>query len=81
MANLGRALLVWRQRVRLRFLKPPYHAPRANAVCERFMRSVRQGFLDHLLIFREKQLHRVLNRYVAFFNQARPQEAHPAAAS
>src|SRR5258706_8097227 len=58
----------------IEILKTPYHAPRANAICERFMRSVRQECLDHLLIFREKQLQRVLNRYVAFFNQARPHQ-------
>jgi putative transposase len=58
----------------IEMLKTPYHAPRANAVCERFMRSVRQECLDHLLIFREKQLQRLLNRYVAFFNRARPHQ-------
>ena len=39
----------------IEILKTPSHAPRANAVCERFMRSVRQECLDHLLIFRQKQ--------------------------
>jgi len=55
-------------------LKTPYHAPRANAVCERFLRSVRQECLDHLLIFQEKQLQRVFNGYVMYFNQARPHQ-------
>ena len=55
-------------------LKIPFHAPRANAVCERFLRSVRQECLDHLLIFHEKQLQRVLNEYVAYFNRARPHQ-------
>ena len=58
----------------IKILKTPYHAPRANAICERFMRSLRQECLDHLLIFQEKQLHRVLNAYVAYFNQARPHQ-------
>jgi transposase InsO family protein len=58
----------------IKLLKTPYHAPRANAICERFMRSVRQECLDHLLIFHEKQLQRVLNAYVLYFNQARPHQ-------
>ncbi len=36
--------------------------------------SVRQACLDHLLILEEKQLQRVLNAYVAYFNQARPHQ-------
>jgi transposase InsO family protein len=58
----------------IEILKTPFHAPRANAVCERFLRSVRQECLDHLLIFRERQLQRVLNQYVVYFNQARPHQ-------
>jgi putative transposase len=58
----------------IEILKTPVHAPRANAICERFMRSVRQECLDHLLIFQEKQLQRVLKAYVASFNQARPHQ-------
>jgi transposase InsO family protein len=56
----------------IKILTTPYHAPRANAICERFLRSVRRECLDHLLILGEKQLHRVLRAYVAYFNRARP---------
>jgi putative transposase len=58
----------------IEILKTPYHAPRANAMCERFLRSVRQECLDHLLILHEKQLHRVLNAYAQYFNRARPHQ-------
>jgi putative transposase len=58
----------------IEILKTPFHAPRANAISERFLRSVRQECLDHLLIFRERQLQRVLNEYVTYFNQARPHQ-------
>src|SRR5690348_17362958 len=58
----------------IEILKTPYHAPRANAICERFLRSVRQECLDHLLVLHEKHLHRVLNAYVVYFNQARPHQ-------
>src|SRR5438552_16209399 len=58
----------------IKILKTPYHAPRANAICERFLGSVRRECLDHLLILSEKQLHRVLRSYVAYFNRARPHQ-------
>jgi len=58
----------------IEILKTPVHAPQANAICERLLRSVRQECLDHLLIFHEKQLQRVLNAYMAYFNQARPHQ-------
>src|SRR5215468_88079 len=58
----------------IEILKTPVHAKRSNAVCERFLRSVRQECLDLLFIFNEKRLQRVLNGYVAYFNQARPHQ-------
>ncbi|OLB56187.1 MAG: hypothetical protein AUI01_06845 [Ktedonobacter sp. 13_2_20CM_2_56_8] len=58
----------------MEILKTPYYAPRANAICERFLGSVRRECLDHLLILHEKQLHRVLNAYMHSFNRARPHQ-------
>jgi putative transposase len=58
----------------IKILKTPYHAPRANAICERFLLSVRRECLDHILILSEKQLHRVLRAYVEYFNRARPHQ-------
>jgi putative transposase len=59
---------------RIKILKTPYHAPRANAICERFLGSVRRECLDHLLIVHERQLHRILKAYLEYFNQARPHQ-------
>src|SRR5713101_6925045 len=64
---------------RIEILKTPFYAPCANAICERFLGSVRRECLDHMLILQEKQLHRVLNAYAHYFNRAGPQEAYPAA--
>ncbi len=58
----------------IKVLKTPYHAPRANAICERFLLRVRRECLDHVLILHEKQLHRVLHAYVTYFNRARPHQ-------
>ena len=58
----------------IKVLRTPYRTPRANAVCERFLGSVRRECLDHFLILQEKQLHRVLKAYVLYFNHARPHQ-------
>jgi putative transposase len=58
----------------IELLKTPYHAPRANALCERFLGSVRRECIDHLLILHERQLQRVLNAYVRYFNRTRPHQ-------
>src|SRR5260221_2369630 len=58
----------------IKLLKTPVHAQPATAICERFLRSVRQECLDHLFIFGEKQLQRVLNTYVDYFNRVRPHQ-------
>jgi putative transposase len=51
-----------------------YKAPRANAICERFVGSLRRECLDHMLVIGELQLIRVLKEYVSYFNPARPHQ-------
>ena len=55
-------------------LRTPYRAPKANAVCERFLGSVRRECLDHILFVGDRQLHRVIKEYVEYFNRARPHQ-------
>ena len=55
-------------------IRTPIRAPRANAICERFLGSVRRGCVDHVLILGERQLRRVLAAYVAHFNEGRPHQ-------
>ena len=46
-----------------------------NAVCERFLGSVRRECLDHVLILNERHLEDVLKEYVyPYFNKARPHQ-------
>ncbi len=59
---------------RIEILKTPYRAPKANAICERFIGSVRRECLDHLLIRGERQRYEVIKEYVRFFNEARPHQ-------
>ena len=58
----------------IEILKTPVRAPQANAICERFIGSVRRECLDHLLILSERHLHRIIGEYVAYFNHARPHQ-------
>jgi len=51
-------------------LRTPIRAPKANGVCERFLGSVRRECLDHMLIFNERPLPRVIKEDVAYFNIA-----------
>ncbi len=55
-------------------VRTPVRAPRANAIVERFLRSVRRECLDHLLPLGEAHLRRALGEYVAYFNAARPHQ-------
>ncbi len=55
-------------------LRTPLKAPRANALCERLLGSVRRECLDHMLIMSEMHLRRVLMEYVQYFNHARPHQ-------
>lgn len=55
-------------------LRTPVRAPRANAITERFLRSVRGECLDHLLLLGEAHLRRALGEYVAYFNRDRPHQ-------
>ena len=52
----------------------PYHAPKANAFAERWVRSVREECLDHLLILGQRHLRHVLLEYVQYYNTARPHQ-------
>ena len=53
-------------------VKIPPRSPRANAYAERWVRTVRAECLDWTLIWRQRQLHRVLAEYLRHYNTARP---------
>jgi hypothetical protein len=48
--------------------------PWANAFAERWVRSVREECLDHILIVNENHLRRVLKDYAQYYNHARPHQ-------
>jgi putative transposase len=56
----------------IRILTSPPGAPRANAICERMIGTLRRELLDRLLIVNERHLRRILTVYLHHFNTARP---------
>jgi transposase InsO family protein len=56
----------------IRIVKTPVRAPKANAIAERFVRTVRSECLDWLLILNRRQLEHVLRVYVDHYNRERP---------
>jgi hypothetical protein len=53
-------------------LRTPPQTPRANAICERMIGTLRRELLDRILIVNERHLRRVLTVYMSHFNTARP---------
>jgi putative transposase len=56
----------------IRILASPPQAPRANAICETIIGTLRRELFDRLLIVNEHHLRRVLTEYLRHYNAARP---------
>jgi putative transposase len=56
----------------IKTIRTPVASPRANAFAERFVRTVRQYCLDHLLAISQRHLEALLAEYVCHYNEARP---------
>ncbi len=59
----------------IRILASPPQAPRANAICERMIGTLRREVFDRLLIVKEHHLREVLTEYLLHYNAARPHRA------
>jgi Integrase core domain len=56
----------------IRIVRTPVRAPRANAVAERWIGSLRRELLDRTLIVNRRHLERVLAIYLDHYNTHRP---------
>ena len=55
-------------------LRTTYEAPKANAICERFLGSLRRECLDYILILSQRHLHHVVKEYQEYFNHTCPHQ-------
>ena len=61
-------------------IRTPVRSPKANAFAERWVRTVREECLDHLLVYSRAHLESVLGEYIRHYNQARPHRGRQLAA-
>jgi len=55
----------------VRVISTPLRSPRANAICERVIGTLRRECTDHFLILGPTHLHRILREYIEHYNQHR----------
>jgi len=55
-------------------INTPFCAPNANAFAERWVRTVREECLDHILILSTKHLNHVLAEFSNYYNSYRPHQ-------
>jgi putative transposase len=60
------------ERLGVRILKSPPRAPKANAVCERLIGTIRRECLDWLIPLSESHLRTMLREWAAHYNGGRP---------
>ena len=58
--------------VNIKIIRTPLQAPRANAICERMVGTLRRELLDRILIVSQAQLQRLLHEYLIHYNGHRP---------
>jgi transposase InsO family protein len=63
------------RRIGIAAISTPIRSPRANAIVERVIGTLRRECLDHLLVLNEQHLRSVLAEFVAYDNQERPPRA------
>jgi transposase InsO family protein len=59
----------------LTVLKSPPHSPKANAICERVIGTIRRECLDWLIPLSEPHLRSILKSWVGHYNHGRPHMA------
>jgi transposase InsO family protein len=71
-AVYGRDFRQRTQRIGIDSIATPIHAPKANAIAERVIGTLRRECLDHLIILDEQHVSSVLCEFIDYYNRDRP---------
>jgi putative transposase len=74
-AVYGRACRAHAGRIGIDAIAAPVRSPRADAVAERVIGTLRRECLDHLIVLDERHLRSVLHEFVGYYNRERPHRA------
>ena len=79
-ASYGGAFVPRAARLGIRTILTPVRAPKANAIAERVIGTLRRECLDHVIVLSERHLRGLLREYVGYYNASRPHRALDGAA-
>ena len=68
-AVYGRDFRQRARRIGIDAIASPIHAPKANAIAERVIGTLRRECLKHLIVLSEQHLASVLTEFVRYYNQ------------
>ena len=71
-AVYGRNFRQRARRIGIDGIATPIHAPKANAIAERVIGTLRRECLNHMIVLDERHLASILNEFVRYYNQERP---------